>query len=356
MFLNNILWGNTFAQYIWFLVYVTLGIILGKVVYFVSSKFVRALTKKTKSKFDDLLIELLEKPIIFIIILGGFYLGLHQLILSEKFSLFLNEILTVLFALNISWVIINFIDAVIINYVKPLTVKSKSDLDDHLLPLIRKAVKVLFWAIVVIMIIKSFGFDVSALVTGVGIGGLAFALAAQDLLSNLFGGIAILTDKPFKIGDRIKIGANEGFIREIGMRTTRMETLSGTQLVIPNAEIAKSVLENVSREKARRVMLTIGVTYDTSKKKIVEAQKIIYEVVKNHKLTENESLAALSEFGDSSLNILIIYWIREINVDNFLAIKNDINLAIKEKFERAGIEIAFPTRTVHIVQDKKRKR
>jgi MscS family membrane protein len=348
--------GNTYAQFFWLFVYSILGIIVGKSVYFLSSKFIRLFTKKTKTNLDDILIELLEKPVIFLIILSGFYLGINQLTIIDKTQLIINKLFGVSFAVSICWIVINFVDAIIVNYIKPLSDKSKSDLNIHLLPLLRKMAKIIFWVMVFIMIIKSFGFDVSALVTGVGIGGLAFALAAQDLLSNLFGGIAILSDKPFRIGDRIKIGANEGFIREIGMRTTRMETLDGTQLVIPNSDIAKSVLENVSREKARKIRLNIGLTYNTPKKKIIEAQKIIYDVVKNHQLTENESVASLSEFGESALNILIIYWIKESNVDKLLEIKNEINLSIKDRFEKSGVEMAFPTRTIHIINDKNKKR
>ncbi|MBN2053104.1 mechanosensitive ion channel family protein [Candidatus Woesearchaeota archaeon] len=352
-FLETMLWGNNYKQYIILIVCIIVGIAAGKIFYFISSKIIRALTAKTKTKIDDFLTQLLERPIIFLIILWGVYLGIWQLNLSGGAENIANKIFVVLFSLNISWVIINIIDAIIVNYVKPKVEKSKSDLDNNLLPIIRKVVKVVFWIIVIIMVIKNFGFDVSALLTGVGLGGLAFALAAQELLSNLFGGVAILTDKPFKIGDRIKVGVNEGWVREIGLRTTRIETLDGTQLVIPNAEIAKSVLENVSREKARKVKLSIGIEYHTSQKKIIQAQKIIRDVVVKHKFTEDESIAALTEFGDSALIILIIYWVKESNVDKLMQIKNDINLAIKEKFEKSGISMAFPTRTVHLVTKRK---
>lgn len=354
-FLDTILWNNTYYQFMVLLISIVVGIAGGKVFYLISSQVIKIFTAKTKSKLDDILIDVLEKPIIFIIFLVCLHFGVSQLTLSQAADNTIKHILTVLYMLNTTWIIVNLLDAIIINYVKPLTEKSKSDLDDHLVPIIRKAVKVVIWLIVIIMVIKYFGFDVSALLTGVGLGGLAFALAAQELLSNLFGGIAILSDKPFRIGHRIKIGANEGWVREIGLRTTRIETLDGTQLIVPNAEIAKSVIENVSKEKARKVKLNIGIEYDTSQKKIVEAEKIVHDVVAKHNLTEDESIAALSEFGESALIISIIYWVKEANVDKLMEIKNDINLSIKEKFEKAGIRIAFPTRTVHLVNKKMRK-
>lgn len=355
MFWANMLWGNTYHQYLMLIIYIALGVGVGKIFYFVSSKIVKVLASKTKSQLDDILSHLLEKPIIFMIILAGFYIGAHQLTLPAKTGAIFDKAMVVLFTLNMSWIIINFIDAIIINYVQPMAEKSKSDLDDHLLPIIRKLVKVVLWVIVLIMIIKSFGFDVSALITGVGIGGLAFALAAQELLSNFFGGIAILSDKPFKLGDRIRVDQNEGWVREIGMRTTRIETLDGTQLVIPNSQIAKSILENVSREKARKIKLSIGLSYDTPQKKILKAQQIIHDLVVKNKYTENETEAALTDFGDSALIITINYWIKEADTAKILSVKNEINLGIKERFEEEGINMAFPTRTVHIVQEDKSK-
>jgi len=350
MFLDNMLWSNTFQQYLILIVSIILGIVVGKAFYWISTKFIKVFTAKTKTKLDDILIQNLEKPIIFLIILGGFYYGINQLTFSQKAHAFLNNVFLVLLTLSITWVVINLIDSFVEYYLKPMAAKTKSDLDDHLIPIIRKLVKIVLWVIMLIMLIKRFGIDVSALLTGVGLGGLAFALAAKDMLANLFGGIAILTDKPFKIGDRIKVGDNDGWVTEIGLRTTRIKTLDGTQLVIPNSEIANTVIENVSREKARKVRLNIGVEYSTSQKKMLEAQRILKDVVKRNKSTDDESVVSFTEFADSYLNILLIYWIKDLK--RILDTKNEINLAIKEMFEKAGINMAFPTTTVHLFEEK----
>ena len=349
-FLETVVWGNTLMQYLFLIGYIVLGIAVGKAFYWISTKFIKIFTAKTKTRIDDLLIELLEKPIVFLIILGGAYLGFLQMSLPDNITNIVMNVFKVLLILNISWGGINLIDAIIVHYIQPKAAKSKSDLDDHLVPIIKKAVKGVLWTIVIIMIIKNFGMDVTALITGVGIGGLAFAFAAKDLLANLFGGIAILTDKPFKLGDRIKVGDNDGFITEIGLRTTRMRTFDGTQIVIPNSHIADSVLENVSREKARREKTVIGVEYSTPQKKMIEAEKILKEVIKKNKSTDDESIVTFKEFGDSSLNIQLIYWIKDIN--KILETKHQVNLAIKEEFEKAKIEMAFPTRTVHVINEK----
>lgn len=353
MFLENVLWGNTYYQYLILLISILLSIALGKLFYWLSSKFIKIFTAKTKTKLDDLIIEHLEKPVVFLIILAGVYYGINQLTISAKVHGFISQVFVVLFVISVTWVVISLIDSFIEYYIKPMAAKTKSDLDDHLIPIIRGLIKIVLWIIVIIMLIKRFGVDISALLTGVGIGGLAFALAAKDLLANLFGGIAILTDKPFKIGDRIKVGNNDGWVTEIKLRTTRIKTLDGTQLVIPNAQIADTVIENVSREKARKVKLNIGVEYGTPQKKMLEAQKILKDVVKKNKSTDNEGVVSFTQFGDSALNILLIYWIKDLS--KILETKNEINLAIKERFEKAGVSMAFPTRTIHLFEEKKKK-
>jgi MscS family membrane protein len=356
--LDNVYFGNTVLQYLIFLAYIFGGIVLGKIFYWLSTSVIKVFVKKTKTEFDDILIGLLEKPVIVLIVLGGIYLGLAQMNFPSNVAKIINDIWFVLLVLNLSWVGINFIDAIILNYIRPMAKKSKSTLDDHLVPLISKTIKVVLWVMVILMFIDKFGIDISTLLTGVGLGGLAFALAAQDLLSNLFGGIAILTDKPFKIGHRIKLDGPEawvdGWVTEIGLRTTRIRTLDGTQLVIPNSDIAKSVLENVSREKARKVKLTVGLEYSTPQEKMLEAEKLLAQIVKKNKATDDESIVSFTEFAESSLNILLIYWIKDL--DNILQTKNEINLAIKEAFEKAGISMAFPTRTVHMITETKPKK
>ncbi|MBW2991075.1 mechanosensitive ion channel family protein [Candidatus Woesearchaeota archaeon] len=348
VFLDTMLWGNTYLQYLILIVSIILGIAVGKAFYWLSTKFIKVFTAKTKTRLDDLIIYHLEKPVVFLIILGGIYYGVNQLTLSAKIHDFISQVFLVLFVLCVTWVVINLIESFIEYYLKPMAEKTKSDLDDHLIPIIRKLVKIVLWIIVLIMLIKRFGVDISALLTGVGIGGLAFAFAAKDLLANLFGGVAILTDKPFKLGDRIKVGDNDGFITEIGLRTTRMRTFDGTQIVIPNSLIADSVIENVSREKARREKIVIGVEYGTPQKKMLEAEQILKDVIKKNKSTDDNSIVTFKEFSDSSLNIQTIYWIKDIN--KILDTQHEVNMAIKERFEKAKIEMAFPTRTVHLAK------
>jgi MscS family membrane protein len=346
-FLGNIYYGNTVAQYLFFFGSIIVAVIIGKIIAWISKGIVRTATKKTKTKLDDIIIDSLEKPLVFLLFTAGFYFGRLYLTLSERMAEIFSNAIEILLIINVTWFITSIVDALIKNYAKPLAEKTKSELDDQLLPILRKLVKIVIVIIAAIMIISKFGYDISSLLAGLGLGGLAFALAAQDMLSNIFGGIAIFTDKPFKIGDRIKLDEkNDGWVREITLRSTRLETLDGTMVVIPNSKIANSILENISKEQARKIKMTIGVEYDTSNQKMEEAKKIIEDAIRENKDTKNESLVSFFNFGDSALEFLVIYWIK--NIDNLLGAKHKINMEIKKRFEKAKISMAFPTRTIHI--------
>lgn len=344
--LNTTYFDNTLIEYLIFFAIIIGFLIIGRIIFFISKNFLRKKAAKTKSKLDDIIIESMEKPLTFLMFIIGLIIAFNMIILSPGFEKLVSNVVKILLTIDIFWFIIFFLDSMLDHYLTPMVAKSKSDLDDVILPLIRKFVKYTLIILAFIIIIDNFGYNVTSLIAGLGIGGLAFALAAKDMLANFFGGISIITDKPFKIGDRIKIDGFDGWVREIGLRSTKIETLDGFQLIVPNAKIADSILENVSRESARKVKMTIGVEYSTSMKKMEEAKKILEDVILKNPDTENRSIVSFNEFADSSLNFLVIYWIK--NLDNILGAKNNLNMAIKKRFEKAKIEMAFPTRTVYL--------
>lgn len=345
-FINNVWLGNTWLQYLQFIGIIIAGILIGKIFYWISKNVIKKITDKTKSRLDDLIVEGVQGPIIFLLFTAGFHIGSQFLVLGTAETTFAN-ITKILITVGTAWGLMNVIDALIENYLIPAAKKSKSDLDDALVPVIRKGIRITIILVTVLLIIDNFGYDITSLIAGLGLGGLAFALAAKDMLSNLFGGVAIITDKPFKVGDRIRIDEkNDGFIREIGMRSTRMETLDGTLVIVPNSVMANSILENVSNEQARKIKQTISVTYDTSNAQMEKAKKIIAKVIEDNVDTKDNSLISFFNFGDSALEILVIYWIK--NFDNILGAKDRVNMEIKKQFEKAKIEFAYPTQVVYM--------
>ncbi len=347
--LNMTFFNNTLLGYFIFFGIIAASIILGRIAYYVAENIILIFTKKTETILDDMFLEVCKHPAVFFIFILGFFIAYKTLTLSEAVEeTFFNTVL-IFFIIDVTWFFTRLLDGIIKYYLSPWAQKTDTDLDDTLLPMLRKIGKLFLVLIALIIVLDKFGYNVASLVAGLGIGGLAVALAAQETLSNMFGGVTILTDKPFGIGNRIRVSGYDGFIKEIGIRSTKMTTLDGSELIIPNSTLAKEIIENVTREKSRRIKLVIGAEYSTPAKKLEKAIQIIKEVVKKHEATKEESLVFFDEFADSSLNITAIYWITKItNQEKILDTKSQINFEIKKRFEKEKIEFAFPTRTVYV--------
>ncbi|MCD4734413.1 MAG: mechanosensitive ion channel family protein, partial [Bacteroidales bacterium] len=183
---------------------------------------------------------------------------------------------------------------------------------------------------------------------GLGIGGLALAMAAKDTVANIFGGITVFTDKPFTINDRIKLDGFDGMITEIGIRCTRLKTFEGRIVTIPNSKFTGGMVENVSVEPWRKVVLNIGLVYDTNTSQLEKAMQLLKEIGTNNKSTEDNVLVSFNDFGASALGVLFIYYIRKEG--DILNTQSAINLEIKRRFEEHGLEMAFPTQTIYTKQ------
>jgi len=344
--LNMTFFNNTLLQYVIFLSILCGAVIVGKIAYYIIKNFVKVLTKKTETVADDMLIEVSEHPAIFLIFIVGFYIAYKSLILTEATEQVFFNIVLVMLIINITWFFTRLLDGLIKYYLVPFSQKTETDMDDALIPILKKFGKIVLIFISAIIILDKFGYNVTSLVAGLGIGGLAIALAAQETLSNVFGGITLLTDRPFALGDRVRLSNKEGFVKEIGLRSTKVTTLDGSELVIPNAVVSKDIIENVTREQERRIKLTLGLVYNTSTKKLEKAIQIVTQIVKDENgTTKGNCDVFFDEFASSSLNIVVTYWIKDLT--QIFKIKNDINFKIKEAFEKEKIEFAFPTQTIY---------
>lgn len=344
-FLNQSFYHNRLEIWLYALLFALGGFILSKIVYWIFKKFVSRITAKTKTKVDDLLVDMLEEPIMYAIVILGFWLGFKKLTLPEGATSFMEHAFIFVFIFNLTWLIARTIDAFFQEYLVPLTEKSKSDFDDQIIPIIRKGVRGLIWSLGIIIGLDNAGFDIMALIAGLGIGGLALALAAQDTVKNIFGGIMVFIDKPFKLNDRIKVNGHDGMVQEVGIRSTRIKTLEGRVITMPNATFSESSIENVTAEPSRKVLLNLGLTYDTSPEKMEEAITTLEKLLVDFKEhVEDDHLISFNNFGDFSLGILFIYYIRK-EADIF-KVQSDLNLQLLKRFNEKGLEFAFPTQTI----------
>lgn len=347
-FLAKKFYDNTIAEWGIALLIIVVSIIVAKLLYWVINKFVKKLTKKSKTKFDDILIDMIEEPIVFAIIIIGLWYALHRLVLPENVYDFVDKVYYVLIIFNITWLIVRLFDSIVQEYVVPLVEKTETDLDDQLLPIVRKSIKITLWVLAVILALNNAGYNVGALLAGVGIGGLALAMAARDTVSNIFGGLTIFADKPFVIKDRIVINGVDGIVETVGVRSTRIRTLAGRLVTVPNSTFTNNMIENISSEPSRKVVLNLGLTYDTTHEQILEAIEILKDINAKNEHTNEKVLHGFNAFNDSALNVIFIYYINA--GDDILGTQTEMNAEILRRFNEKGLEFAYPTQTIFTQQ------
>jgi MscS family membrane protein len=344
--LEQTFYGNTVLHWAVALAIVVATILVGRVVYWLFKNIARKFTEKTQTKFDDILIDTIEEPLTFVLSLAGLYWAISTLVLPLALSTWIANGYYFLIIVTGAWLITRLFDALVQEYVAPKVADSDSDLDDQILPIVRKGVKSIIWIVAIIVGLDNAGYDVGALLAGLGIGGLAFAMAARDTVANLFGGFTIFTDKPFTINDRIVIDGVDGTVKEIGVRSTRLQTLAGRLVVIPNAKFSDSIIENITSEPSRKVTLNLGLTYDMKPEQLQQAMDLLKEIATEHNdALEEKTLIGFNAFGDFSLNIMFAYYIRP--GANILNAQTSVNLAIYKRFADSGLDFAFPSQTVY---------
>jgi len=260
-------------------------------------------------------------------------------------------------AMAVIWFIFNLVSIVDARLVK-WAAKSESSIDDLLVPLVGKTLRVFIIVIGGILVLQNLtGVEIGPLVASLGIGGLAVALAARDSIANFFGTLTILFDKPFQIGHRVVIDGNDGVVESVGFRSTRIRMLTGHLLTIPNEKIVNSFVENIGLRKKIRWLTNITITYDTPPHKVERAVTILKEILENHEGMHEDfpPRVYFNGFNDWSLNILVIAWYHPPNYWDMQAWLQRTCLEILRRFNEEGIEFAFPSRTVYMANDEKRQ-
>jgi len=343
--MDRIFLNNTVEQWVYAMIFVASTFILAKILDRVFKAIKKQKAKKETYPLSYYLVDLIEKPLIFALFILGFWFMFQQLSLGAKFEKGLNAVYYVLITLNVAWFLANLFNTFVEKYAKPRIDTSGSQLGKQLMPLFKSIVNIVVWVLAIIFALEQAGYDVAALLAGVGIGGLAIAMAAKDSAANIFGGVAIFSDKSFKVGDFIKVKGYEGIVEEIGVRVTRIRTFAGTMIIIPNSVFTNTELENVSEEPTRRVLMNLGLTYNTSPKKMTQAMDILKDIIKNNPRVEDKVLISFNGFNDSSLNILFIYYIKTKEGADILDTQSEVNTEVLRRFNENGLEFAFPTMT-----------
>ena len=305
---------------------------------------IRRLTSKTKTNLDDVLINKLEKPLTYLILILGYWISIHYLVFKVEVEIVLEKAAYFLLVLDVTAILSRIVDALISEVIMPITEKSESSFDNQLIPVIQKGLRSIIWVLGIIIGLDNIGFDITAMIAGLGIGGLALALAAQDSVKNIFAGIMIFLDKPFRIKDRIQVDGFDGTVEEVGLRSTRLRTLEGRIVTIPNSRFTDNSVTNVTSQPTLKVKLNLGLTYDTDEVQMQKAIDILEDIVKDQEAITDDYAAGFNGFGDFSLNILFIYYVKPDS--HWLDTQTLVNKEILRRFNKEGLEFAFPTQTI----------
>lgn len=351
--------GNTVEQYTWFVGILFFGFIFLRVFSRFFSRLLFKLFKKFSAEVKiDKFVELLVRPIELLLIatiifwaLNQLSFPLHEILFKRKKSEItyfdvIDKLYLFFVIVSINWIVLRIIDfvALVFAYKASLT-DTKSD--DQLVLFIRELSKILVIIIgSFVMLGMVFEINVLTLITGLGIGGIAVALAAKDSLENLFGSFTIFIDKPFVVGDLVKVEGIEGTVEKVGFRSTQIRSTDRSIITLPNKKMIDGALENLTLRNFRRVKFTVGLTYATTPENMKKIVAEINQIINNHPHMNEEGVAVFEEFGDYSLRLMVLYFIEMMDYYQYLKIKEEMNYAITEIVNKYDSSFAYPTRTI----------
>ncbi|MBU1179853.1 mechanosensitive ion channel family protein [Patescibacteria group bacterium] len=338
--------GNTLQAYTAaFLIFVGL-LITFKIFQSLILYRLKKLADKTKTDVDDTLIKIflsLRPPFYAFL---AFYLAFNTLIIHS----FAKKIIAVIL---IIWVVYQAIKSVqiLIDYlVEKAMKKDKQAGSKQIIGLISKISKGVLWALGGLLILQNLGVNVTSLIAGLGIGGIAIALALQNILGDLFSSFAILFDKPFVPGDFIIVENHKGTVEKIGIKTTRIRSVDGEEIIISNKELTSTSIQNFQKLKERRAVINFGVKYETPTAKIRQIPKMLKDIIKEIKDAKFDR-AHFSKFNDSALTFEVVYFVKSDDYEKYMDVNQKILIKIKSEFEKEKIDMAYPTRTIYMAKE-----
>jgi len=338
-------------KYIASFIYIVLAFYISKLFDFLTRVWLKKLAARTDTKLDDMMLDLLNGPVKIISFVIFLHIGLSVFswppMVQDFFSKGLNLAVVVAFV----YVLLKGIDLALGFWKTRNAGQAEGAFSDQLFPILRKSLKVFVIIVAFLFICDNvFNYDIKTILASLSIGGLALGLAAQDTLSNFFGAVVVFVDKPFRVGDRIKLDQVDGTVESIGMRSTRVRNLDGHLITVPNKTMGNATITNITRRPNIKSTINIGITYDTPAGKVKRAIEILTQTYKAHPKT-HDLIISFNQFNDSSLNILVVHWWNSTDMKEYLAGMQELNLQVKERFDAEKISFAFPTRTLYLKQD-----
>lgn len=318
------------------------------VLWLLSKPVARLFSRAGHGEVDETIRSIMSRPTTFLLLALAIDVSARILEVDPDLFGFIFNVTRTLVIVAVAAVIYRLVDVFVFSR-RRFFLMTGIAVDEALLPFVRTGVQLLAWALALVIIIQVWGYDVSGLIAGLGIGGLAISLAAQDTLANIFGFATIVSDRPFVVGEYIKTSDVEGMIENVGLRSTRVRQLNQAVVTVPNSKLATSVVLNWSRLAKRQIDFTLGITYNTSPDKMEELLEKLRAMLKARETVDPESVVVyFIEFGDSALNILIRCYVNFSAWADFTAEKEKVLIEIMRVVENAGLQVAFPSRSIYI--------
>ncbi|TAH17286.1 MAG: hypothetical protein EAZ08_14020 [Cytophagales bacterium] len=345
-FFDKEFYDNTIATWLLAGFIVVGSVVLGKAIYWLCSKVIKRITARTQSKLDDIILDMIEEPVVFALVLFGIWYALNMLNTSDDVKNWIHKSFYILIIFNVTWFLTRLINAIIQEYAVPWANKTESDLDDHLIPLLQKSTRIVLWSVAIVVGADNAGYDLKTLLAGLGIGGLAFALAAKETLANFIAGVTIIADRPFAANNWILVKGYRAKVEEVGLRSTRFRTDKGTLVTIPNADLVNTTIENYSEGPGITEETVIPLSYEMDETQLAFAFDLLREVIRANPRVANSCAISFDTMTDTALMVRFRYYVNPQEAHS--AVRTEVFLAIYATFRKHHIKMARPIRRLEI--------
>jgi len=333
---ENVILGQPLWKYLASLIYILLAFYVSKGIDFIAQVWLKRIAARTETKLHDLLVEVLEGPIKVVAFVVFLKIGLNVFDWPPEVRLYLSKAFILIVAIALTYLAIKIVNLLLDLWRDHAAHEADRRFNDQLFSMLRKGLNTFIIVLAVLVAAQNIGINITAAITSLSIGALAVGLAAQDTLANLFGAVAVFADKPFRIGDQIKLDVIEGVVEDIGLRSTRVRNSEGYVVAIPNKMVGNAAITNMTRRASIKTVINLLLPHSLPSAKLKRALALLEEIYQGHPMTQ-KALISFNQFAGSNINVMIVHWSKGTDYEKYLAALQEMNLAVKERFDSEGI-------------------
>lgn len=335
---QNTFLGEPLWKYVASLIYILLAFYAAKLIHFVARVWLKRVTSRSEVGFRELLLDLLQGPIKVVVFVVLLNIGLNIFDWSPRMKLYLSKGLIVIVAAALTYLAVKILDLLLNVWRGRHAREADRKFDDQLFSVIRISLNSFVIVIAVLVTAQNMNIDITAAIASLSIGGLAVGLAAQDTLANLFGAVAVFVDKPFRVGDQIRLEGVEGVVETVGLRSTRVRSPDGHLIAVPNKTMGNATITNITQRPSIKTVINFTLAHGLPSEKVKRALAILEETYRRHPMTQ-DVWVSFNQFAGANLNLQVVHWWKGTDYHKYLAGMQEMNLAVKDRFDAEGIAL-----------------